>query len=182
MFSFTRCCRAHPANTVCEEFTHSVSPLKTILSPSDWRQKLFTRLDLHQVLVQSDIPHKFDNWLLASSVTVQKFRLLPWFVYYSSLYEIWSKQVKNAFVFCKMKDSLKGLLNIVKVHLCKFLIYWFLWVNYCGFSPESLALAPPLLPFTQVTWARGPNWIFSSICGCRRKRTRFINWFLSQHK
>ncbi len=41
--------------------------------------------------------------------------------------------------------------------------------------PESLALAPPLLPFTHVTWAaRGPNWIFSSIWGCR-KRESFKN-------
>lgn len=36
----------------------------------------------------------------------------------------------------------------------------------CGILPESLALAPPLLPFTHVTWARGPSWIFSSIWGC----------------
>lgn len=31
-------------------------------------------------------------------------------------------------------------------------------------SPE--ALAPPLLPFIQLIWARGPSWIFSSIWGC----------------
>lgn len=43
------------------------------------------------------------------------------------------------------------------------------------FLPESLALAPPLLPFPHVTWARGPSWIFSSIWGCRDRN--HLRWF-----